>query len=194
VYQPLYTEQQLLVGLAKGERSATEQVYKQHIKIVGAWIVQNGGADSDVADVFQEAMIVLYQKAQQEDFRLTCKVGTYLFAICKHIWYKKLQNAQKQPGFLPDNAGGDEGRDWAYEDDLKNCREKEAHYNQLQAALDQVGEPCRSLLKAFYHNDKSMQEIAAEFGYTNPDNAKTQKYKCLNRLRKIFHGAQVKMQ
>ena len=70
--------------------------------------------------------------------------------------------------------------------------EREAHYEQLDVALDQVGEPCRSLLKAYYHHDKSMQEIAADFGYTNPDNAKTQKYKCLARLRKIFYTMQAK--
>jgi len=31
-----------------------------------------------------------------------------------------------------------------------------------------------------------MIEIAADFGYTNSDNAKNQKYKCLMRLKKIF--------
>jgi hypothetical protein len=31
-----------------------------------------------------------------------------------------------------------------------------------------------------------MQEIAASFGYTNADNAKNQKYKCLMRLKKLF--------
>jgi len=62
----------------------------------------------------------------------------------------------------------------------------------LNIALDQVGEPCRTLLKDFYHNNKSMQEIATEFGYTNPDNAKTQKYKCLVRLRKLFYNMQAK--
>ena len=31
-----------------------------------------------------------------------------------------------------------------------------------------------------------MPEIAEAFGYTNADNAKTQKYKCLVRLKKIF--------
>jgi len=188
------TEQQLLAGLARGERIATEQVYRQHIKMIGAWMQQNGGSDSDVADIFQEAMVILYEKAQQEDFRLTCKIGTYLFAVCKHLWYKRLQKAQKQPGFLPDNAGADAGADWAYDDDVKVHQERETHYEHLNVALDQLGEPCRSLLMAFYHQDKSMQEIAAEFGYTNPDNAKTQKYKCLNRLRKIFYGAQAKWQ
>ena len=31
-----------------------------------------------------------------------------------------------------------------------------------------------------------MNVIAQEFGYTNADNAKTQKYKCLVRLKKLF--------
>jgi hypothetical protein len=31
-----------------------------------------------------------------------------------------------------------------------------------------------------------MQELAAAFGYTNADNAKNQKYKCLMRLKKLF--------
>jgi len=36
-----------------------------------------------------------------------------------------------------------------------------------------------------------MQDIAEEFGYTNAENAKTQKYKCLNRLRKLFFNENV---
>lgn len=136
----------------------------------------------------------MYGKSQNEDFRLTCRIGTYLFAVSKHLWYKKLQQQQRQPGTLPANAGVDEGQDWVYEDDVKAQEEREAHYEQLNVALDQLGEPCSSLLKAFYQQDKSMQEIAAAFGYTNPDNAKTQKYKCLARLRKIFYGTGAKLE
>ena len=154
------------------------------------WIRNGGGDEEDAADVFQEAMVVLYEKAQREDFRLTCKIGTYLFAICKHLWYKKLERRKRQPGAMPYDAGNDEGADWAYEEDTAAHRERELHYQHLDAALEQLGEPCRSLLKAFYHDDKSMQEIAGDFGYTNPDNAKTQKYKCLTRLKKIFFGTQ----
>ncbi len=192
MYHPINSEQQVLAALAKGDRAATEQVYRQYHKTIMSWVQQNGGLEEDAADVFQEALVILYEKAQHEDFRLTCKIGTYLFAISKHVWYKKIQKKQKHPGLLPENAGLDEGLDWAYEDEVKAHEEREHHYEQLNAALDQLGEPCSSLLKAFYHQDKSMQEIAAEFGYTNPDNAKTQKYKCLNRLRKIFYGAQAK--
>jgi hypothetical protein len=57
----------------------------------------------------------------------------------------------------------------------------------MEQSLNSLGEPCRSLLKAYYLEMKSMVEIACEFGYTNADNAKNQKYKCLMRLKKIFN-------
>lgn len=179
----LKTDVELLQGIAAGARQATAQVYRQHYPTVMHWLQSAGGDEADAADVFQEAMVVLFEKARSEDFRLTCRIGTYLFAICKHLWYKKLEQRKRMPGQM------NEGFDAAYEDDLKVHEEREEHYAQLDAALDALGEPCRSLLKAYYHQDKSMQQIAADFGYTNPDNAKTQKYKCLMRLKKIFFNA-----
>jgi hypothetical protein len=56
----------------------------------------------------------------------------------------------------------------------------------MENAMSKIGEPCKSLLDAYYMQKKNMQELALEFGYTNADNAKTQKYKCLLRLKKIF--------
>lgn len=194
MYLPLQNEQQLLEELAKGDRASTERIYKQHFKSVSGWVQSHGGDANDAADVFQEGMVVLYEKSQQADFRLTCKIGTYLFAVSKYIWFKKIQKQQKQPGFFPENTGTDGGLDLRYEDDINVHHERESHYRLLDTSLDQLGEPCKSLLKAFYHGEKSMQMIAADFGYTNTDNAKTQKYKCLNRLRKIFYGEQAKWQ
>jgi RNA polymerase sigma factor (sigma-70 family) len=187
----IHTDQQLLAALAAGDRACTARIYQQHFHIVNGWLIKNGGTAADAADLFQEAMVVLFGKAQDESFRLTCSIGTYVFAVSKHLWYKKLQKQSRGPAMLQNNIGAeDDELELAYEDDINVHHEREAHYEQLNAALDQVGEPCRSLLKAFYHNDKSMQEIAADFGYTNPENAKTQKYKCLMRLRKLFYGIQ----
>ena len=153
------------------------------------WINGAGGDDADAADVFQEAMVVLFEKACSADFRLTCKIGTYVFAICKHLWYKKLAQQKKMPGSLviDDDSGGLAGP--SYQEDIQVHEEREQHYAQLDLALDALGEPCRSLLQAYYHQEKSMQEIAADFGYTNSENAKNQKYKCLTRLKKIFFNA-----
>lgn len=183
------SEQKILSAVAAGNRTVVKEVYLQHSNTIIKWICKNGGNHSDAEDIFQEAMVVLYEKAQNESFRLTCRIGTYLFAVSKHLWYKKIQQLDRQPSGLPEGTL----EDLAYEEDIVSHQERETHYQQLNDALDQLGEPCKSLLQAFYHQDKSMQEIASSFGYTNPDNAKTQKYKCLTRLRKLFYGAQAKL-
>jgi DNA-directed RNA polymerase specialized sigma24 family protein len=72
------------------------------------------------------------------------------------------------------------------EDEVEAQEQRNTEYQMMEKAMLNLGEPCRSLLEAFYLQKKSMTEIAGNFGYTNADNAKNQKYKCLMRLKKIF--------
>ena len=72
------------------------------------------------------------------------------------------------------------------EEDVAHHEQRQATFNVMENAMAKIGEPCKSLLEAFYINKKQMQEIAVDFNYTNADNAKTQKYKCLVRLKKLF--------
>jgi hypothetical protein len=72
------------------------------------------------------------------------------------------------------------------ETDIEAFEKKDAAYAIMDRALNSLGEPCKGLLEGYYLNKKGMQELAAEFGYTNSDNAKNQKYKCLMRLKKLF--------
>ena len=71
MYQALNSELQVLNALATGNREATEQIYKQHNKVVTGWIVQNGGDAIDADDIFQEAIIDVYKLAQNKAFILT---------------------------------------------------------------------------------------------------------------------------
>jgi DNA-directed RNA polymerase specialized sigma24 family protein len=74
----------------------------------------------------------------------------------------------------------------AVDEDLEFHEKHNADFLIMENALNKIGEPCKSLLEAYYLQKKNMLEIAADFGYTNADNAKTQKYKCLVRLKKLF--------
>src|SRR5947209_6099138 len=97
---PVHFEQHLLTSLAAGERSATEQIYKQHYHVVSNWLLKNGGSQNDAADLFQEGMVVLFGRAQNKEFKLTCCIGTYLFEVSKHLWYKKVKRQKRQPVYF----------------------------------------------------------------------------------------------
>ena len=72
------------------------------------------------------------------------------------------------------------------DDDMEDHEKRNTEFSMMDKAMGSLGEPCKSLLEAFYMQKKNMQEIAGSFGYTNAENAKTQKYKCLMRLKKLF--------
>lgn len=180
---------ELLKAIAAGDRRATESLYRQAYPMVAHWVGTHGGTDDDGADVFQEAMVVLFGKAQDPAFRLTCAPTTYLYSVARNLWLRRLQQQSRYSAFDDGSESGDaDGNttDWAYESDLDGHQERERQFDRLESALEQIGEPCASLLRAFYHEGKSMQDISAASGYSNADTAKTQKYKCLNRLKKLF--------
>jgi RNA polymerase sigma factor (sigma-70 family) len=177
------TEQdlQLLAGLAANDRQAVETIYRQHYSAIQMFILNNNGSVEDARDIFQEAIIVLYEKSKSDTFSLTCQLRTYVYSICRRLWLKRLQQLSRY------SAPADHLEEVVpVEEDLEEHEKRNADFVLMEQAMSKIGEPCKSLLDAYYLQKKSMQDISAEFGYTNADNAKTQKYKCLVRLKKLF--------
>ena len=149
--------------------------------MIQAFILNNNGSVDDARDIFQEAMIVLYEKSRLETFSLNCQIKTYVYSICRRLWLKRLQQLNKfttQVENLEETV--------PVEEEVEEHEKKNNDFILMENAMNKIGEPCKSLLDGYYLKKKSMQEIAEDFGYTNSDNAKTQKYKCLVRLKKLF--------
>ena len=174
-------EQKLLEGLAMNDRKAIETIYKQHFSMVQSLVLNNSGYPDDARDIFQEAMIVLYQKARSGSFELNCQLKTYLYSVCRRLWLKRLNQMQR---ISPEVDNLEETV--PVEEELERHEQRNRDFLVMEQAMNNLGEPCKSLLEAYYMEKKSMVEIAGDFGYTNADNAKNQKYKCLMRLKKIF--------
>ncbi len=174
-------EQALLKGLANNDSRAIETIYKDNFNMVQAFVLNNNGSYDDARDIFQEAMIDLYEKAQSESFVLTCQIKTYVYSICRRLWLKKLQQMGRFSNQV-DNLD----ETIPVEEDLEIHQKRNAEFVIMERAMNSLGEPCKSLLEGYYLKKMGMQELASEFGYTNADNAKNQKYKCLMRLKKLF--------
>ena len=179
--KPDTNEQLLLKGLAHHDSKAIESIYKDNFNMVLAFILNNNGSYDEAKDIFQEAMITLYEKAKSDSFVLTCQIKTYVYSVCRRLWLKRLQQLSR-------TNTGNENYDQAVpvEEDIELHERRNAEFNMMERALNSLGEPCKSLLEAYYLQKKGMNEIAGIFGYTNADNAKNQKYKCLMRLKKLF--------
>lgn len=167
--------------MVNNDSKAIDTIYKENFNMVQAFILNNSGTYDDARDIFQEAIIALYQKAKMESFVLTCQLKTYVYSVSRRLWLKRLQQMGKYTSLVD---GYEEMV--PVEEDIEIHQKKNADFEIMERALGSLGEPCKSLIEAYYIQKKGMNEIADEFGYTNADNAKNQKYKCLMRLKKLF--------
>ncbi|MDX1954867.1 MAG: sigma-70 family RNA polymerase sigma factor [Chitinophagaceae bacterium] len=178
---PDQKDKELLKGLAINDKKAVESIYRENYNTIQTLVIINNGNSDDAKDLFQEAMIVLYEKAKTGQFELNCQLKTYLYSVCRRLWLKRLQQVNRYSGEL-DNVN----EVVPVEEDLEEHERRNEEFRLMEKAIANLGEPCKSLIEAFYIQKRNMQEIASSFGYTNADNAKNQKYKCLMRLKKIF--------
>jgi RNA polymerase sigma factor (sigma-70 family) len=174
-------EKELIKRLAKDDRQAIETIYKENFSMVQSLIINNNGSSDDAKDIFQEAMVVLYEKSKSAGFELSCQLKTYLYSVSRRLWLKRLQQLHRYSTQVESLA-----EMVPVEEEIERHEQLSLDFHHMEKAMASLGEPCKSLLEAYYLQDKSMTEIAGNFGYTNADNAKNQKYKCLMRLKKLF--------
>ncbi len=166
--------------LRKKNTAALKQLYKTHYPMVLNLVLTNNGSEQEAKDVFQEAIIHFYERLQQVEFVLTCKIKTYLYAVSRRLWLKRLAEQKKQVRMEEDD------RFAGVEDEMTELERKEKSFQAMDKALNNLGEPCRTIVEDYYLHSLTMDQITEKFGYTNADNAKNQKYKCLQRLKRIF--------
>lgn len=177
------TDAQFLDGLRTNDNTILKALYKKFFAIVLKYVVNNNGTEDEAKDIYQECIIVLYENVRKPAFVLTCQLQTYIFSISKRLWLKQIgKNSHLVK--LGNNETSDDTIDVGEE--ISEYDRKEKDFDKMNAGLSQLGEPCKSLISDFYLNKMNMDEIAEKFGYTNSDNAKNQKYKCLQRLKKLF--------
>jgi RNA polymerase sigma factor (sigma-70 family) len=175
------TDREVVLGILNDSEDALNKLYTGYFPMILQFILNNNGGEDDAKDVYQEGIIVLYNKIKGGNFELSSKLKTYIYSVCRRIWLKKLSQQSKKTSNISDFEDV-----MAVEVDVEQHEEKDKQFDKMQDALLHLGEPCKTIIQDFYINNLSMQDICEKFGYTNTDNAKTQKYKCLQRLKKLF--------
>ncbi|MGL4596918.1 MAG: RNA polymerase sigma factor [Bacteroidia bacterium] len=175
----LLSDTDLLDGLKRGDSAAFRQVHVQHFGMIRYLILNNNGREEDARDVFQEAQVVLFEQLQSGKFEQKASLKTWLYAVCRNKWLKRLEKEKRQVRITDFEAVEPF-------DDTTDLDAKNEQHEVLRRSLDMLGNSCKKLLLLFYFFQKSMEEIAEDLNYTNADTAKTQKYKCLQRLKALY--------
>jgi RNA polymerase sigma factor (sigma-70 family) len=172
----------ILEQLRLGKNEAFEYLYKKHYHTTEAYVKSNAGTVQDARDIFQEALLVLFKKTHDADFRLTSDLGSYIQAIVRNMWLYRLRTRRAhpevpidEPGRLPD-----------VEDDhlglILNEQAQEEKHIAVKQLLETLKTDCQKLIEYVYYYQFSSTQIAELLGYAESF-VKVKKHRCMEALR-----------
>lgn len=173
-----YTNDEILNGIIRNDNVILQYIYKNFFYKINLYIKQNSGGDDDANDIFQEAIIVIYRKIKDKSLVLDCAFETYLYSVCKILWYKQLNRKKSEQYVSLDNTSM-EIED--YDQGIAEVAEKNEKYRLYQKHFQLLGKDCQKLLQLFFDN-VSLKQIAQIMGYKSEKYAKKRKYKCKEYL------------
>ena len=159
--------------------SAFGLLYEKYFPKVKRYILNNRGRIEDAEDIFQDSVLILYEKLFAENFNTYTCLGNYISGIAKNLWLKKLNNRsfhiEIHENFFKEN-----------EEEINQAIEDEVNYwVKLEDYLKKISEHCQSLINDIFYKSKNISEIQSKYNYTTKHNAQNQKHKCIEQIRKI---------
>lgn len=165
-------ETEIFDRIQKGDEKALEIIYQKYYRMMTKLVISNSGTEDEARDIYQDALIVFWQKARSGNLVLTSKISTYIYSICQNLWRKELERKKKLTNEEKDSS-------------ITTDHDSAERETIMAKCLDQLGETCKKVLMFYYFDDMSMQDIADKLGFANTDTAKTKKYKCKQKLDEL---------
>ncbi len=78
-------------GTAAERERGFMALYKKAFPAVAKYVSKMGGSFDEAKDIFQDALVIYYEKAVSSSIELQTNKQAYLLGIAKHLWGKKFR-------------------------------------------------------------------------------------------------------
>jgi RNA polymerase sigma factor (sigma-70 family) len=182
----MHADHRYIEALRQRDERSIREIYRLHADQAARWVLARGGSTDDARDIFQEALVAVFDKAQNPDFVLTCPLGALLHVIYSRRWVDRLRQKSRESV-----VRNEEELRYASEADgdaLEAAEEVLAEQNRqerLRQAFAQLSELCRQLL-TLLSNGTAPREAAEQLQMNSVDTLYRRKNACTERWRSLF--------
>lgn len=175
-----YTESDIIAGISQRDNEVLKYIYEFYFPVIRQLISRNNGTLDDAAEIFQEAIIVVFDQTRNRPLNLHCSLKTYLYSISRHLWLQHLERSRRNISFEDvDQYIAMEETDKYDDHHFHRKRIYQKHFLTLT-------ERCQKILELFLMN-KSFDQIARIMGFSNRHYAIKRKYECTKSLMKRIY-------
>ena len=146
-----------LDALLNNDEKVLKQLYLEVIPSVVSYVIKNSGNEADARDIFQDAILAVFQKAQLGQLQIKTGFQPYFFAVCRNLWLMQLRKRFQKRVTSIDEQQPIDGIDSFGEAELVS--RQYARQQLLEEKLQHIGESCLSLLRLVW-SGKPLEEVA----------------------------------
>ena len=164
----------IITGVRNQDDKVLNWLYDSYFQSVRNHVLNNSGSDDDVSDVFQDAIIVLYNQITEDKLRLTSDLKGYFFGIARNVWNSQLRKKQKTIELefdLPDEEETEDQSDPTLE--------------RIISRVFQRLKPDQQMVLNLFSDGLSYEEIAVKLNLKNEVYARRKKYLCKEALLEL---------
>jgi RNA polymerase sigma factor (sigma-70 family) len=173
-----HPDQKYIDALVNNDTELLRGLYDRCAFKIKAMVLKNSGSETDAADIFQDALLAIFEKAKTGNFTLTCPIEAYLYLICKNRWINELNKKGSSGVTFTDTEGFSYGEDvFKSTEQVQNMEERQ---QLLAQKMKELGDGCRKLLELSW-SGLHMEEVARlldnTYGYV-----RKKKSECMGKL------------
>jgi RNA polymerase sigma factor (sigma-70 family) len=178
--EEFYSDEELVAAIRENKNlnNAIMFLYQKHAEKTSSFLIKYGANEQEAQDIFQETVVAFIDIVKKGSFRMDAKIGTFLVAIAKNIWFNEVKKKERSVF-----------REKQFENNRDKTETDVSHYiieremkKQMRDLLFKLDETCRKILLLFYYENLSMKEITQHLPYENEQVVRNKKSKCLQQL------------
>lgn len=175
------SDESVIQGILCSDERALAHLYHEYADMVNHLIITNSGTKDDADDIFQDTIIVIYEKIKSGTFVLNSSLKTFIYSVSRNLWLYKLRQKSR------DSKLEDSFMVVAVEElDVDDFYEENTNQDKMVNYIKLLGESCKKILLLFYYEKLSTRDIAVKLQLAGSDYVKTQKYRCLQKLKSLY--------
>jgi len=175
-----HSDQYIVDSIRRREDVAFKYLQVKFQDSIRLMVLEKGGTQDDAKDVFSEGLIALIRLVDREDFVLTCKLGTLVYALCLKSWKQHLEKQVAVRNYHVRKL--EDVPEWDFTEEV----DQQLYQEIFWECFKQLEKVCQQILEG-YLKEISPRDIAEKLGYSY-GYIRKRKSMCHSFLMKMIEG------
>jgi RNA polymerase sigma factor (sigma-70 family) len=172
-----YSNDEFIRGILEHDELVIRHIYNENFRKVSQLVCSNSGNPDDAADVFQESLIVIYNKIKEGKLILTASFDTYLYAVAKMVWKAEWR---KKINFVSDEKAN---KELLADEDIQHNIVQDEKFKLVWEYFEKISSDCQKVIRMFL-DGMSIDEVTNNMGYSSQQHTKNRRLRCKESLIK----------